>query len=42
MKSDVFTTPLEERYIIHHSSWGVVDTSLFMGSCKYIILQGKL
>jgi uncharacterized protein YcgL (UPF0745 family) len=40
MKSDVSTTP--HRYItlhgelwIHHSSWGVVNTSLFMGCCKY-------
>jgi hypothetical protein len=32
MKSDVFTTP----------QWGVVNTSLFMGSCKYITLHEEL
>jgi hypothetical protein len=54
MKSDVFTTPHEEWCIyntpwrvmyqqqIHHSSWGVVNTSLFMGCCKYITLHGEL
>jgi hypothetical protein len=40
MKSDVFTTPHEEWCI--HSSWGVVNTPLFMGSCKYITLHGEL
>jgi hypothetical protein len=49
MKSDVFTTPHDEWCIynspwrvIHHSSWGVVNISLFMGSCEYITLHGVL